>query len=291
MRIAIVAHELDPRPDFGLFTGRRKSPPHSQIDAVVDCLIERGHKVFHTDPGRRFRPADAAILHVNATVVPDACLALAARYPVCLNRAVRSIEKRLVSRDILARGSDWNGRVMIKSNANYGGLIEVRHNDAAAGRGRPAAFPGARPLPEYRVLDGIADVPDEVWDDSDLVVEKYRPETRDGLNVLRVWNFLGSYERASWYCSPETVVKGRNVVDYGPSEIPDLLRAERARLGFDYGKFDFAITPDGPVLYDANRTPAYLSSRPDLMRSEAPKMADGFLAHVAAAYRVTAAAG
>ena len=285
MRIAVVTHPLDPRPSFGIFSGSRLTPPHSQFDVVVDCLKASGHRVFHTDPTRRFRRAEAAILHVNATVVPDDCLALARRYPVCLNVSVRSIEKRIVSRNILGRRSGWRGQVMVKSNANYGGLIEVRHNKSAAERGRPAAFPGARLLPEYQVFDSIGQVPVDVWDGPDLVVEAYRPEQRDGLNVLRVWNFLGPYERASWYRSSEIVVKGRNVVDHGPSEIPDFLRAERVRLGFDYGKFDFAITADGPVLYDANRTPAFLSSRPDLMLAEAPGMAEGFLAFVAAARR------
>jgi hypothetical protein len=38
--------------------------------------------------------------------------------------------------------------------------------------------------------------------------------------------------------------------------VPEALRAERARLGFDYGKFDFVVVDGEAVLLDANRTPS-----------------------------------
>ena len=38
--------------------------------------------------------------------------------------------------------------------------------------------------------------------------------------------------------------------------MPDELRNIRRDLGFDYGKFDYAIVNDRVVLYDVNRTPA-----------------------------------
>jgi len=40
---------------------------------------------------------------------------------------------------------------------------------------------------------------------------------------------------------------------------------------------DFAIGPDGPVLFDANRTPAYLHQRPAVMRAAAQPMAQALI--------------
>lgn len=40
------------------------------------------------------------------------------------------------------------------------------------------------------------------------------------------------------------------------AEVPDDLRRLRQELGFDFGKFDYAIVDGRVVLYDANRTPA-----------------------------------
>jgi hypothetical protein len=40
-------------------------------------------------------------------------------------------------------------------------------------------------------------------------------------------------------------------------DVPDELRRIRADLGFDFGKFDYAIVDGKVVLYDVNRTPTY----------------------------------
>lgn len=37
--------------------------------------------------------------------------------------------------------------------------------------------------------------------------------------------------------------------------VPEELRAERHRLGFDYGKFDFVVRDGVAILLDANKTP------------------------------------
>jgi hypothetical protein len=50
-------------------------------------------------------------------------------------------------------------------------------------------------------------------------------------------------------------VKVGSAIAHESAQVADALRAERARLGFDYGKFDF-ISHDGrPILFDVNRTP------------------------------------
>ena len=265
MLLAIITHPLDRRLRSWLDGWVPVSPPGYQLDAMLIEGRRDGLRWFFTDPGQRFRPADAAILHVDQSVVDQAYLDLAARYPVAVNGQVRDIRKQVVSRNLVRRDSDWDGPVLVKSDLNCGGRPEY----VLAQRGGAAPTP---PPPQYDLYDRIDQVPDPVWDDTSRVVERYLPERRDGMNVLRIWSFLGDYERCSWYTSPETIVKGRNIVSFGPAEVPDLLREERRRLGIDYGKFDFALGPEGPVLYDANKTPAYLSARPDLMREAGAKM-------------------
>lgn len=265
MLLAIITHPLDRRLRSWLDGWVPVSPPGYQLDAMLIEGRRDGLRWFFTDPGQRFRPADAAILHVDQSVVDQAYLDLAARYPVAVNGQARDIRKQVVSRNLVRRDSDWDGPVLVKSDLNCGGRPEY----VLAQRGGAAPTP---PPPQYDLYDRIDQVPDPVWDDISRVVERYLPERRDGMNVLRIWSFLGDYERCSWYTSPETIVKGRNIVSFGPAEVPDLLREERRRLGIDYGKFDFALGPEGPVLYDANKTPAYLSARPDLMREAGAKM-------------------
>jgi hypothetical protein len=90
-----------------------------------------------------------------------------------------------------------------------------------------------------------------------VIVEKFLAERRDGLYCLRTWVFLGDRETNSLSYSKEPVVKARNVLRRAVvPEVPDELRAMRKQMGFDFGKFDYAIVDGKVVLYDANRTPS-----------------------------------
>ncbi len=270
MRLAIITHALDRRVRTGAFGLLRPSPPFYQIDAILSAGRDNGLRWFYTDPGRPFKPADAAILHVDMSLIPQDYLDLAARYPRVINGGVTDIRKRHVSRNLLDPASDWAGPVLVKSDLNVGGKPEAflaRKAARQSGRTLPMTDP-----PAYQWFPSLTDVPDAVWQDPTRVIERYLPEKRGPDNVLRVWSFVGGYERCNWYSADEIIIKARHITAFGPSDVPDEIRAERRRLGFDYGKFDFAITPGGPVLYDANRTPGYLFSRPEFMAAEAPVM-------------------
>lgn len=265
MRIAVITHPGDRRLRTWMGGRIARSRPFYQLDAILMAGQARGLRWVFTDPGQRFQAADAAILHVDMSLIPQDYLDLAAVYPRTINGTVSDIRKRHVSRNLVGRDDPWPGPVLVKSDLNCGGKPEAR-------LARRAGQPLSSSVPDYQLFDHIAAVPDAVWTDPTRVVERYLPERRGAMNVLRVWSVLGDYERCTWYSAPETIVKGHNIGEFGPSEVPEVLRAERRRLGFDYGKFDFAIGPEGPVLYDANRTPAYLSTRPDLMREAGDRM-------------------
>lgn len=275
MHIAVITSPHDRRLRSWLGGRLVLSRPWYQLDAILTQGRAKGLTWHFADPGQPFRPADAAILHVDQSVIPQDYLDLAAAYPLTVNGKVRDIRKQRVSRNLVAQGSDWQGPVLVKSDLNSRGgpeLLQARRAAQRSGQRLPPVQP-----PDYVLYDHKDQVPDPVWTDPAVVVERYLPEKRGHHNVLRVWSFLGDYERCTWYSSPETIVKGRNIVEFGPSDIPDEIRAERDRLGFDYGKFDFAIGPEGPVLYDANRTPAYLHARPDLMRHAGQAMSTALI--------------
>ena len=274
MRIALITHPKDPR----LAGSARFNPwraPVYQIEGVVRQLRAAGHRVFYVSRLDEVRPADAAIVHVDQTVVGLEFDEIIASYPVTVNGRVRDITKRNVSTQLLQRDADWQGKVIVKSDLNARGSREYIY------AGRANAFAFRAMAPPYRIYDTLGEVPGATWSDPRLIVERYRPEMKDGLHVLRIWNFMGDYERCTGYTTPEAIAKGRNVVDSFPSDIPPEIRAERERLGSDYGKYDFAITETGPVLYDANKTPGFLRSRPDIMQKVGHDMAEAVLRLIA----------
>ena len=58
--------------------------------------------------------ADLLIPHVNLTVVPDSYRSVYDRYPRVINRWLRDISKRTVSRNLLTVGDSYSGPVIVK---------------------------------------------------------------------------------------------------------------------------------------------------------------------------------
>ena len=58
--------------------------------------------------------------------------------------------------------------------------------------------------------------------------------------------------------------------------IPEVLRARRSELGFDYGKFDYVLQAGQPVLLDANSTPGF-SRQSAKLRGYAEQLAAGVI--------------
>jgi hypothetical protein len=186
--------------------------------------------------------------------VPEEYCAFAARFPVALNAGARDIRKTAVSRILVRRDDHWDGPVIVKSNFNSGGTAETAHNFAAALRNRPPPYPTVKLNKSYPIHKSVAGVPDAVWDDPNLVVERFLPEQDKKGYWRRSWTFLGDAEFCGRYCVPGPT--SFKVSDRQTSPVPDELRAERKRLGFDYGKFEFVMHRGKSVLFDANRTPA-----------------------------------
>lgn len=265
-RIAIITHKFD------------KFSRRSYLLGSILKEVERtGIEVEITHGHRKLVSADLAILHVDATVVDPEYTALAKRYPRTINLDIRNIRKSLISGAALSRGAVWDGAVIVKTDLNARGAPEFYHNKVAALRGKPAPHPQVTALRDYVLFESARDVPDEVWSDSQLVVEKFMPEPDPRGFALRTWCFMGKRETCSRCVSTEPVVKGASIIARELVDVPDELRHVRARLGFDYGKFDFVLHDGRPILFDANFTPTVPENLTDELAISAKEFARGLL--------------
>jgi hypothetical protein len=121
----------------------------------------------------------------------------------------------------------------------------------------------------YPILGSVSEVPADVWNNPGLVVERFLPEQDAQGFWLRVWVFFEDRERCTRYCGTEPIVKGANVVARESVPVPEEMRAERERLGFDYGKFDFVVREGRAILFDANRKPGAPPPSPEIDASNA----------------------
>jgi hypothetical protein len=241
------------------------NPPYF-LNEIAKIWHEKGLRVSVLHGPEPHPDADLAILHVDLTVVPDDYLAFVRQYPVVINGSVADISKRHISANLVCYDDDYQGQVVVKTNLNCGGNPEaqlvrkgslLRRCTHVLHKNMPLPFRSRISSAEYRVYQSAGQVPRAVWRNPDLVVERFLPEMCDGYYCLRSWIFLGDKEINIVGYSQNPIVKAGNMVRReNGTEVPDELRQIRKKLGFDYGKFDFAIVDGHPVLYDANRTPA-----------------------------------
>lgn len=240
-------------------------PDHYVLALLCDRWRDAGTDIdVIDDPGRQVT-SEAAVMHVDATVRPHGYERLLERHPTVVNGRVRDISKRRVSSRLVARGSSYQGRVIVKTDANCFGWPDHgrRHRGGLVTRTLARLMDRMAPIRRrirtsgsYPVFSDVGEVPRAVWWDPALVVEKFLPERRKGHYCLRTWLFLGSRERAGIHMSDSPIVKRGNIVESEELDtVPEVIRSARDRLGFDYGKFDFVIHDGEPVLLDANPTP------------------------------------
>ena len=248
---------------IALVTGAGEQPfPNALATVLCGVWRQQGHAV---SVGPTVPPGtDVALLHINTTTIDEAAIPTAPDAVPVLNRHALDISKRLVSKNLVDPDSAYDGAVIVKTDDNcFGGprwpqsLPHLLTNQLRRVVG-PSTWRHLRLLPrrDYPVLPSKRDVPDWVWRRKDLVVEKFTPEKDGDFYVLRQWLFLGAREYGTKLYSREPVIKTRNMARYEyVYDVPDFLRAERARLGMDFGKFDYVVVDGQPILLDANKTP------------------------------------
>jgi hypothetical protein len=231
---------------------------------LIKLWDQQGLKV-HVSGGCNYIPADIAFLHVDTSVVADEYLELGQRYPVALNGNVKSILKSNISKYLLNQDDSYTGRVIVKTDANYGGANEFVNATRSGRLGwidpeieRPWRKREVMDSVNYPIFNSLSEVPNGVWKNNKLVVEKFLPERLDNGNYrCCTYVFFGNQESAFWMSSPKPVVKSTVATDGGLiEEIPQSIREIRKSSGFDYGKFDYTEVDGEVIVYDMNKTPA-----------------------------------
>jgi hypothetical protein len=234
---------------------------HVRLPYMVYSLAERwqraGHevRVHHGTAGAP--AADLAIVNIDLTVIPDAYRRLLARYPRVVNGRVTDVSKGRFSVDLLDRYSDWIGPVIVKTEANYGGKPEALLRAVARREGMASDIPDGPVAEHYPLYESVRQVPEAVWRQPGFVVERFLPETdAEGHYYSRHWVFLGDRDRSIRLRSRAPIIKSGDALGREEIPVPDALRDWRAKLGFDFGKFDYVRHGERFVLLDVNRTPS-----------------------------------
>ncbi|MFO7569267.1 MAG: hypothetical protein R6W75_05675, partial [Smithellaceae bacterium] len=166
--------------------------------------------------------------------------------------------------------SRYTGPVIIKTNANAAGWPEWAAASSRIVRGAWRLSGLALPwrltrrfFRGYPVLESPDCVPQWVWQRGDLVVERFIPETQGDQYILRSWLFFGDQEYGVKVFSRFPVVKVGNATRHEFIDtVPDAIRQTRIALGMDFGKIDYVIADDKPVLFDVNKTPTVSATGP-----------------------------
>jgi hypothetical protein len=287
LHVAIIVHRLAP-----LRTG------NYWLRAIAECWVKSGIRVSVVSDPRARIEADLAILHVDLTVTPKDYLACVQRCAATVNGAVSDISKRAISAHLLRREDRYEGPVIVKTDRNCAGFPEARVANTNWMSGKPGTvdetalhyyldemdlrtsrqrrYGSQRAFLDYRVFDSISEVPAAVWDDNELVVERFLPERIDGRYCIRTWLFFGDQDRHAIFYSHDPIIKSHNVVESERlSEVPDELRQMRRNLKFDFGKFDYTMVDGRPILFDANRTPTIGNFPKDRYLPLAQSLANG----------------
>lgn len=253
LTIAVITHEIDS------FQGSAYLLHH-----MCDVWMQQGANiVVIKGPNQSLPEADVAFLHTDVTAVGADYGAIIEHYPRVINGRVTDISKTVFSDELVDRFSSYDGQVIVKTNANFGGQrereLKFRAGDYNSEIDIQRPWRKVEWLDEYPIFKSLRDVPTGVWRNDKLVVEKYHTEQNEnGEYVLRVWVFFGDKEVYYACISNEPLIKSHNTLRrefLDPGDIPESLRRKRAELGFELGKFDFSMSDEGVALYDVNRTP------------------------------------
>ncbi len=209
------------------------------IQSVANFWRRGGHDVDEVRGVKASPSSDIAVVHVDQTDVPGRYLEYASRHHRSINANCRSIRKDLFSEGVLNRDSGYDGKVIIKTTANFGGHPEKRalcgwtradflfsyysaeireqackmipskrgrdRMERSLWRGRKTIDPYS-----YPIVDCLQEVPDGAWENERLMVEEYRPEIdHEGRFVMRCWYFLGDRSGHEIHVSRDPIVKYR----------------------------------------------------------------------------------
>jgi len=248
-------------------------------------------------------PIEASLLipHIDLSVLPEAYRPLLDSGRMVANRGVMDIRKTAFSRSLVSPHDEYDGPVIVKTNANHGGkpekrarqrlsvhrrialasqrVKEIARRVASAGSLSKLAYAQALSPTRYPVYQSPRHVPACAFTNPDLVVERFQPEKEGRFYYVRMYEFLGSEGLAIRVRSEQPVVKGADSTYLEFVPVDESIVALRHALGFDHGKFDYVIHGGEAVLLDVNYTPTYGRAFPrDILEQMWNRLARGITA-------------
>jgi hypothetical protein len=251
-------------------------PNNAMLRYLVMVWERQGFNVKIAQGVKEEVDADVVIAHIDLTVVPDEYSDFLKKYPIVINGRVNNISKSLISEIMLTRESDYDGPVIVKTDANYGGAPELLRDKKQGRLQNTGIFVGLwhrlqqagifkRPWRYVQYLDShnyprfnsIKDVPGGVWQNDNLIVEKFLPEIdEEGHYCIRRWCFLGDKDIGLYQTSTNPITKSAEFKNKIITDVPDELKVIRNRLEVDYGRFDYVMNDGKAVIFDLNTTPS-----------------------------------
>jgi hypothetical protein len=242
------------------------------ITQLLPYLERAGLKVRLLDRPARQDRAPAALLHIDLTIVPPPYRDIGQSYERSINGRALSIHRYLYSTLRLEAGDSHKGPVIVKTVLNSRGLPEQRWWQHRNGLTRSAHAirklfdPGykERLCPPYRVYQAIGEVPQAVWRNDRLMVEKFAFETLDLPIVKHRYMFLIGAEINMRQVYDDLLCAGSKILsnEVGGAVPPEVL-AVRQRLNLDFGAIDYFIVDGKGVVVDANKT---VGSNPEWLK-------------------------
>jgi hypothetical protein len=207
--------------------------------------------------------APAAFFHLDLSDLPTEFVHAAGYYDRTINGEAYSIRKSLYADGLLARDSNHAGPVIVKTDLNFRGIPEERYKWQRSWKGVARHIVKKavdrnyieKKCPGYVIYERIEDVPEAVWSNRKLIVEKFHPVSLTPPIVKHRYDFFqggGILTRTTFstvMCEAESVTDIQ-LEDKPPQKITDLIE----RLGLDYGAIDYFENEDGVHVIDANKT-------------------------------------
>lgn len=249
-----------------------------------------------------FIEADIVIPHIDLTIIPAKYLDYIYRYPIVINKHVLDISKSKISTNIVGRNDPYDGPVIVKTNFNCGGIGEKRISfeertlypflsklnsklvsklrRKCEGRVLWKHVKTLNPN-HYPIYSSLKEVPKNIFNNKNLVVEKFLVETEGDNYCLRNWLFFAEKGVNVLSRSNKMIIKASNTFQSEEVLIPAELYSIREQLRVDYGKFDYVLRDGKVVLFDVNRTPTFKGPEPSQFVCKAARLlAEGLWSQV-----------
>lgn len=215
--------------------------------------------------------ADVLVPHIDCSYIHGDYWEVISAHPRVVNGGIRDIRKTVISENLLGEGDQWDGPVIVKTNNNSGGFMDLEFSGRRGPtlvdrlRKRAAWHPLIQPrslgwtktLTDYPIFQHQSDVPKAAWKNPNLVIEKFfLPDQNDeGEFVLYLWIVFGERGLGRTLLSSDPFIKNVSSSLGSYENPPAEILAVQKEFGIDYGKIDYILHRGRPVLLDINRTP------------------------------------